>query len=81
MAGETAEIKKGGMSNTWIIGICLIVLVLGGGGLYVLKRKNDKQAEIDATALLLEAAIAIDNSTKDKGSSGLGSAGLSEPGG
>jgi hypothetical protein len=71
MAGETATTQKVGMSNAWIIGICLIVLVLGGATLYVFKKKNDKQAELDAIALLLETAIAAENSTKDQGSAGL----------
>lgn len=47
MAGETAEIKKAGMPNTWIIGLVLIVLVLGGAGLYQMKQKNALQIELD----------------------------------
>jgi LPXTG-motif cell wall-anchored protein len=74
MAEEAAKIEKGEMSNTLIIGICLVVLILGGASLYVFKKKNDKQAELDAVALLLETATLVENNTKDQGS-----AGASEP--
>lgn len=47
MAVETAEIKKAGMPNTWIIGLVLIVLVLGGAGLYQMKQKNALQMKLD----------------------------------
>lgn len=48
MAGETAKkAKKAKMPNTWIIGLVLIVLVLGGAGLYQMKQKNALQAKLD----------------------------------